>query len=152
MPLFPVMLKLKDKKCLVVGGGKVAERKVSTLLKYESNVSVISLSVTEQISKLASNTLINLKLKHFEIKDVNGFYLVFASTDDSEVNREIVEECLSKNILCCAVDENWRNASFTTPASFQIDDFVVCVSSDGKSCKDSKNLKNKIRKLLNGRL
>ena len=148
---FPVSLLLSRKPCLIVGGGKVAERKLKKLLASGAKVTVVCPEPSQYIQEKADNCMINLFKREYIKNDSKGFFLVFTATDSSEVNKQIIKECNKKGILCCAVDRNWRKGSFVTPASFTKGNFTVSISSNGEKCRESKELKNKIKLFLNGK-
>lgn len=145
---FPVNLILKGRSCLVVGGGKVGTRKLEKLLLAGAEISVISPVVSEFISALADSGKIKLIPREFQKTDTRGFSLVFAATNNKDVNKKVIKRCNKKGILCCAVDKNWESGSFVTPASFSKGDFSISVSSNGKKCKESKQIKNILKSAL----
>ncbi|HBM15451.1 MAG TPA: siroheme synthase [Lentisphaeria bacterium] len=145
---FPISLKLEGKPCLIVGGGKIAERKLQKLILAGADITVLCREPSKYISELFINGQIKLAVREYMKQDSKGFFLVFAATNDKAANKKIVKECNKKHILCCAIDKNWKNGSFITPASFVNEEFLVSVSSNGSKCKDSKRLKNRIQSSL----
>jgi len=145
---FPINLKLIGKPCLIVGGGKIAERKLQKLILTGANITVLCSEPSQYISELFLKGQIKLDIRKYMKQDSKGFFLVFAATNDPSVNKRILKECNKKNILCCAVDKNWENGTFINPASFVNEELLVSVSSNGNRCKDSKRLKNRIQSFL----
>jgi len=82
MAYYPVVLYVKGRRCLVVGGGKVAFRKVASLLEEEACVTVISPSFTEDLLKLAEGKAVNFVRRTYQQGDMKGFFIAFAATDD----------------------------------------------------------------------
>src|SRR3972149_2007567 len=91
MKYYPINLDLKGKKCLVVGGGRVAERRVISLLECEADVIVISPRVTPKLERLSVNKKITYKSRSYKPSDLRGAYLIIASTDNQKLNRHIGE-------------------------------------------------------------
>ena len=143
---YSVNLILEHKKCLVIGGGKVATRKIRGLLETPAEIHVISPKASKAIQDLASKGDINFIAKDFQEKDLKGMYLVFIASNDRKLNKQITELCLQKKILCCAVDDNWRNGLFITPASVERNGVKVAISTNGKSCRKTRLIKDNIAK------
>ncbi len=146
--LFPVSLILNERSCLIVGGGKIATRKLIKLLSTDARITIIAPVVSDFILEQAKLGKIALFVRKFQKADIKEFFLVFAATDSKEVNNKIVKLCNKKKILCCAIDRNWEKGSFITSASFAKEDFVISISSSGKKCKKSKQIKNFIKSSL----
>lgn len=146
--LFPVNLILKDKKCIIVGGGKIASNKIKKLISSGIIPTVISPEVSNTIVDYHREGLARLISRDFEDKDIEGAFLVFIATDNKSLNSHINNLCQKKNILCCAVDGDWHNSNFITPASFKEDGVTVSVSTGGKSCRLSRLLKEHIKKIV----
>ena len=141
---YPANLILRDKKCLIIGGGKVAARKLDGLLKTSVNVTVVAPEVSESIRTLAQNQAITLLNRPFSSKDILHHDIVFIATNDKILNGKIVRICKKRKILCCSVDESWRAGDFICPASFEKDGFTIAVSSNGVSCRKSRLIKENI--------
>jgi len=89
MRYYPVNLDVRNRECLVVGGGGVGERKVRTLLECEAIVTVVTLLATESLRALASGSSIKLEKKEYEPSDMEGKFLVIGATDNEAVNEEV---------------------------------------------------------------
>ena len=145
--IYPINLIPKGRKCLLVGGGKVASRKVSKLLEAGFNVTVLAPQISESILRSASNNPIRIIRRRFESRDLDeSYFIVFAATDDRCLNRLVLSECHARGLLCSAIDENWADGDFITPASFEKNGINVAVSSSGTSCRRSKMIKNNLAK------
>lgn len=141
---FPLFIDLKNKNILVIGAGKIAFRKVDTLLKYNANITVITKDVKEEkFSTLKNIDIIIGEFKETLLKDK---FLVVAATDNPEFNRYIYELCNSKNILVNNItskeEMNCRFASI-----LETEDYQIAISAKGNPSK-SKALKNKLKNLL----
>jgi len=137
----PISLLLKGRRCLVVGGGRVAARKAAKLTEAGADLTVVAPTIREQIKALPG---INLCERAFEETDLDGAYLVFAVTDAAALNRRIIDCCREKEILCSAADANWPEGDFILPASFSEDGLTVAVSTGGRSCRRSRLLRESL--------
>jgi glutamyl-tRNA reductase len=140
----PISLLLAGRPCLVVGGGKVALRKTGHLLDADAVVHVVAPEFCEELAALPVNRFARV----FEPADVDGKLLVFACTNDRFVNRQVLEACREKNILCSCVDGNWAQSDFTTPAITRRDNLTLTVSTGGQSCRQAKLVKDSLAKHL----
>ncbi len=130
MAYFPFYIDLKNKNCYIIGGGKVALRKVQTLLEYEAKITLISENVCDEIELFKNE--ITIIYKSFEMEDlVNPFYVVSA-TNDNKLNEEISDYCLGNNILVNVVDDIDK-CNFIFPAVLKEGDITIGVSTSGKS-------------------
>jgi glutamyl-tRNA reductase len=144
----PINLFLEDRPCLVVGGGKVALRKIQLLLEAGARVTVVSPELNPEVAELVTNNKISHTERMFEPGDIEGSTLVYAATNSRAANRKVLECCREKNILCCCVDGNWKQSDFTTPAITQHNQLTLSVSSGGNDCRQSKMVKNSLERHL----
>lgn len=144
----PINLLIQGRSCLVVGGGKVAFRKIRLLLDAGAIVSSVSPEMCDEVKELSEKELITHQKRDFEQQDVEGAMIVFAATNCRPINRHILEACRKRNILCCCVDGNWSDADFTTPAITRQNGLTVSVSSNGRNCRQSKMVKNSLARHL----
>ena len=129
---YPVVLCLRGRRCLLVGGGKVARRKVERLLAAGAAVTVIAPSLSPDLQVLWERGEITWERRSYREGDIQGFFLVFAASSDPLVNRKVGEEAQSRGILCSVVDCP-TVSSFLTPAVVEWEGLVVALSSGGKS-------------------
>jgi len=142
---YPVSLIIKDRKCLVIGGGAVAERKVLPLLKSGASVEIISLKITSKLKKLVQEGLISYRQGDYDPVDLAGTFLVIGATSSKDVNRRIAADCFERNILVNIVDDpEW--CSFFVPAVMKRGSFQVAVSTDGKSPLLARKIKESLQK------
>jgi len=138
MAHYPINLDLKGRRCLVIGGGSVAERKVETLLEFEAEVVVIAPEITAKLSDLASSgTIQHLAVSYLSDPSdssdrLQGALLVFAATDDREVNKRVSADCQSRGILVNVVDDP-ELCTFFVPAIVQREDLIISISTSGRS-------------------
>jgi precorrin-2 dehydrogenase / sirohydrochlorin ferrochelatase len=132
MSLFPMFVKLRDRLCVVLGGGQIAEAKIPGLLAAEANVRVIAPEVTESLATRAREGQIEWVRKTFEREDLRGAYLVVAATSAIEVNHEIFREAEARGILCNAVDDP-DYCHFYYPSVVRRGALQIAISTEGLS-------------------
>lgn len=130
--LYPIYLQLAGKKCLVVGGGKVAERKVETLLEYEASIRVVSPAAEPNIHIWSDQGLLDWWRGVFQPQDLDDVFLVFIATGDEDINKGIAALCREKGILVNAVDDP-PNCDFYVPSILRRNSLCVAISTEGKS-------------------
>jgi len=128
---YPLLLDLKNKKVVVVGGGCVAERKVLGLLSAGALVKLVSPEATETLVKMASDGLIDHIAKAFIPEDLDGAWLVISATDDSGVQELVYKETLSRRIFCNVVDQP-EFCSFIVPSIVRRGDLCLSISTGGR--------------------
>ncbi len=147
VPLYPIFVNLAQKKCLVVGGGQVALRKVVTLLEHEAEVWVVSPESCAGIMSLAESNQITLIPRRFMRDDLQHVNLVIAATNDQVLNRTIALYCKSLNIMLNSVDDP-GNCDFFVPAVLRRKSLVIAISTEGKSPLFAKRLKEDLSKTI----
>lgn len=140
---YPVFLKLEDKLCVVVGAGRVAERRVRGLCDASARVRVVGVTATEGILKLADEGAIHLCQRAFEPSDLDGSTLVIAATDRADVNRAVQKAAKCRGILFCGADRH-TDSDFIVPAVVQRGDLQVAISTGGKSPAYARLLRREI--------
>jgi len=143
MPYYPIFLDLHDKNVLVVGGGKVAERKVQNLLTYGCQINIISPKLTAHLSRLAATGSITRIPRDAIDKTMNDAFMVIAATNDPKVNSTIAAKAKERGLLINAVDQP-GDCNFIMPSIVKRGDLHVAISTAGKSPA----LAKKIRKQM----
>lgn len=149
---FPLFVNLKNKKVLVIGGGKVAFKKISKIMEYEADITVIAENIAEEKLLELKNLKIENNRKIENNKDeieklVEEYFLVIAATDNEELNENIAEICDSKGILINNVSSKTKmNVMFG--GIVKNDEFQIAISTSGKNCKRSRAMKSEIQKVL----
>ena len=149
---FPLFVNLKNKKVLVIGGGKVAFKKISKIMEYEADITVIAENIAEEKLLELKNLRIENNRKIGNNKDeikklVKEYFLVIAATDNEELNENIAEICDSKGILVNNVSSKTKmNSMFG--GIVKNDEFQIAISTNGKNCKRSRAMKSEIQKVL----
>lgn len=148
MAYFPLFVDLKDKNVLIVGGGRVACRKVLKIIPFESKITVVAPDICDEMSEiLSSNKSIKYKKKRVECEDIKEAFIVISATNDSSVNCEVANICKRYGILVNSVDDI-ENCSFIFPALIKKSDFVVGLSTSGKAPDVTAHLRSLIEKAL----
>jgi precorrin-2 dehydrogenase/sirohydrochlorin ferrochelatase len=117
---------------VVVGGGKIAERRIGTLRAMGARITLVSPRLTPALKALAHGNTIRWIPRPYEKGDLSGALLGFAATDDPEVNRRVAEEADSINILVNVATDP-EGSSFHLPSFFSRGAIQIAVSTDGRS-------------------
>tara|TARA_B100002019_G_scaffold177329_1_gene153096 strand:+ start:684 stop:2054 length:1371 start_codon:yes stop_codon:yes gene_type:complete len=129
---FPLNLYLKNKSCLIIGGGSVALRKAILLSKTDAKINVVSPQIKAELLSLVRQSNGTYLDHEFETNDIKDYFLVIAATNNYDVNEKVSEEARKKNILVNVVDTP-ELCDFIFPAIIDRDPLVVSVSSSGSS-------------------
>ena len=133
MPTFyPVFLNLEGRRCVVIGGGQVAEGKVLKLIDSGAKIVVISPDATQAIRAAAQRGDIEFNLRKYQAGDLQGAFLVIAATNDRIVNQAIFEEAEGLGVLLNAVDDPPR-CSFIAPSIVERGPVTLAISTGGAS-------------------
>jgi precorrin-2 dehydrogenase len=132
MSFFPIYLEMTGRRCLVIGGGAVAERKIANLVEAGAEVTVISPDVSENVAHWSKNNSIQLKTKCYQSGDLDGYELAFVATDDDRVNASVYQEGKSRGVWVNAADDP-AHCDFILPSVLRRGDLTVAVSSGGQS-------------------
>lgn len=148
--LYPITLNKMDTKTVVVfGGGPVGERKVRGLLDASATVLLISPEATDGLRQLAQAGRIQWRQRTFRVGDTAEGDLVFAATNQREVNRAIADEARSQRILCNVAD-NPAEGDFHSMAVLRTDGLIVGVNNERRQPKRAVAVRERIRRLLAG--
>jgi precorrin-2 dehydrogenase len=129
---YPILVDLHGKKALVVGGGKVAQRKIETLLEHGASVLVVARELTAKLEELRSAKRIGFLGAEFSEAFADGAFLVFAATDDASLNRRVSQAAQQRGLLVNAVDQP-ADCNFIVPSVLSRGDLLIAVSTSGKS-------------------
>ena len=142
MNYYPAFLNLKSRKAVVVGGGKVAERKVSALLKAGADVTVISPSITPGLQKELSRKRIMHLSRTYKRGDLRGALLAIAATDSPETNRRVSKDAPA---LVNVVDVP-AECNFIAPSVVRRGPLLLAVSTSGTSPAFARTLRKELEK------
>ncbi|OMD77125.1 MULTISPECIES: bifunctional precorrin-2 dehydrogenase/sirohydrochlorin ferrochelatase [Paenibacillus] len=143
----PIMLDCEGQPCVVIGGGVVAERKVSGLLEAGAAVKVISPSLTDPLDSLAEKGLLIWMDRTYAPGDLRGAFLVYAATNDRAVNEEVARESRRLGIHV-NVASHAEAGNFITPGVVRRGRLTVAVSTSGAGPLAATKIKNVLEKAL----
>ena len=132
MGYYPVLLDLAGRRCVMVGGGLVAERRVAGLLAADAHVIVIAPRLTPALAALAAEQRIEHEPRGYRDGDLAGADLAFVATDAGEVNHAVAREARERSIWINAADDPAR-CTFILPALVRRGDLTVAVATGGSS-------------------
>jgi uroporphyrin-III C-methyltransferase/precorrin-2 dehydrogenase/sirohydrochlorin ferrochelatase len=142
---YPLMLKVKDEPCLVVGGGPVALQKARALRRAGADVTVISPRFVPAFRRLRVRRI----ARRFRPGDVASRVLVIAATDDPKVNRAVSMACRKRSLPVNVVDVP-ELCSFIVPSILRRGPVVIAVSTGGQSPSLAKALRRKLEEVVPG--
>lgn len=130
--LYPVVLRLRDRRVLVVGGGKVGARKAAGLVEAGAHVVVVSPRFEPAFARLVDAAALTLIERRYTVEDLAGMALVVAATDDREVNAQVSTDARRAGVLVSVVD-NAHASDFIVPAVVRRGDLLLAISTGGRS-------------------
>jgi siroheme synthase-like protein len=132
MSYYPIFLNLSGQRCLVVGGGAVAERKVAGLLDAEASVTIVSPTLTVELTRLVKEKKIRHFMRDYRKGDLSGYRLAFVATDTSQVNRAVYEEAQEVEVFINTADDP-AHCDFILPSVLRRGKLQVAVATGGTS-------------------
>ena len=143
MRYYPVYLDMRGRKALVIGGGAVGSRKAQTLLRAGARVTVVSPQASEAIQALAAEGRLTWHPRPYRASDLEAVFLVFAATDDPELNRRVQTDAVRANVLCNLADQPDRG-QFILPSIVERGDLLVSISTCGQSPAVARRLRQEL--------
>lgn len=131
MKFYPINLNIENKKCFVIGGGKIALEKLLGLIGAGAKVEVIAPNFCEEIEELAAQKKINLIREKYSEEKISDGVILIAATNNFELNQKILEDGRKKNFLVNIVDN--FDGDFILPSRIRRGDFLLAISTAGKS-------------------
>lgn len=147
MDHLPIFCQLRDRDCLLVGGGDVAERKARLLLDAGARLTVNARNVVPQFAAWAESGRVTLVKGDFNESLLDSCWLVIAATDDEQVNERVSQAAEARRIFCNVVDAP-KQASFIMPSIIDRSPLMVAVSSGGTSPVLARLLREKLEAIL----
>lgn len=130
--MYPVTLEVKNRRCLVVGGGGVALRKVQGLVEEGARVTVVAPEVVAPLAEMADRGEIDLERRPYHADADNGWALVFAATDDRETNASVFRDAEDAGVWCNVADDP-ELCSFHLPARVRRGPLQIAIGSAGEA-------------------
>jgi precorrin-2 dehydrogenase/sirohydrochlorin ferrochelatase len=147
MKYYPVHLNIKEKVCVVIGGGEVAERKVKKILLCGGKVRVVSPDLTPLLSKWASQGKIDYIQRKYHCRYLKKASLVYAATSDRRVNAQIARDAARLGLLVNVADSA-RESTFILPATLRKNRITIAVSTDGLSPARAVRIRDRLKELM----
>lgn len=141
---YPVNLLVTDRRCVVVGAGRIAARKIESLLEAGADVTVVAPEVGETVRAWADAGRLQLVERPFTEADVEDAWLVVTATDDPEVNRAVFSAGEARRVFVNSADDP-ANCSFTLMSVVRRGDIVVTIGTNGRSPALATYLKDHVR-------
>jgi len=145
MKYYPVNLDLTHKRCVVIGGGEVAERKVERLLECGARVTVVSRTLTPGLAKGKAAGQLEHVDRDYEATALDGAFMVIGATDRGDVNERISGDATARGLLVNIVDDPDR-CNFILPSLVRQGDLSIAVSTGGKSPALAKKLRKELER------
>jgi len=142
---YPIFLNISGKRCVVVGGGKVALRKVRMLLEYEARVEVISPELCSELKGLARDGKICALNREYQAGDLKGATIAIAATANSDINLKVLNEAQREAILVNVVDDP-EISDFIVPAYVRRGVITIAVSTSGRSPALARKIRTRLEK------
>lgn len=143
MDFLPVTIRTKNKKVLIVGGGKVATHKALILSRFIDTLTIIAPDISEELQALP----FTIKKKEFEESDLDGTDILFVCTGNHSLNKEIKRLAEQKKILTSVCD-NPAECDFISPAIAKREHITIAVGSDSQNVKQSIRIRDRINALI----
>ncbi|MCA1764872.1 MAG: bifunctional precorrin-2 dehydrogenase/sirohydrochlorin ferrochelatase [Desulfobulbaceae bacterium] len=147
MKYFPINLDINNRRCVVIGGGKVAARKVAALLTCGGKIRLISPELDDELRQFVQNGRIEWRQRPYRQGDLAGAFLVIAATDEEQVQAEVFREAEKNNQLINVADVPPR-CNFILPAVVRRKDLTIAVSTAGASPALARKLRRRIEGLI----
>ena len=129
---YPMMMNIAGRRCVVVGGGKVAERKVASLLEAGAMVVLVSPAMTPLLFSMVKSGMIEHVSRRYRKGDLKRAFLCVVATNDRRLQERIWKEAEDQGVLANIVDSD-EDCDFLVPSYFRRGDLVISISTSGKS-------------------
>lgn len=142
---YPIFLNIQGKKCLVVGGGNVALRKVQALLEHGADIEIVSPDLCPELKQLEKEEKIRTIQRDYKQADLKNAFIAIAATNDANTNERIAAGARRSGVLINVVDDP-DNSDFIAPSYFRRGDIVVAVSTCGRSPALARKIRGELEK------
>ena len=141
------MLRLEGLRCVVVGGGSVAHRKVEGLLQAGAEVGVVAPRLSSELAKLVEQGLVRCEQRPYRQGDLSGATLAFAATDSRQVNAAVADDARQLRLPVNVADDP-AGSTFQVPAVVERAGLTLAVSTGGRSPAFARRLREELEQLL----
>ena len=149
MGYYPFFLEMNRRRCVVIGGGTVAERRIEGLLGAGASVAVISPTINEGLENLRLERRIRHIERGYETGDLTGYELAFAATDEPEVNARVYRDARAQGVWINSADDP-AHCDFILPAVIRRGDLTVAVSTGGASPAATRAIREELDQYFTG--
>lgn len=145
---FPLFINISGKTVVVVGAGKIARRRIETLLNFDCRIRVVALEALPDVAVYAEEKNLELRIKPYEPSDLEGADYVLAASNDKQLNHEIYETCKKGNIPVNVADDK-EKSDFYFPGIIRKNGITVGVTAEGRDHRLAKRATRAIADCLN---
>jgi siroheme synthase-like protein len=131
-PYYPMLLNISGRRCVVVGGGRVALRKVRALLEHGAIIEVISPDLCPELAEMTEPGEIRTTRRNYRPGDLKNAFIAIAATDNSDMNRRIAKEARSGAVLVNVADDP-ESSDFIVPSYARRGGVTIAVATAGQS-------------------
>ncbi|WP_075980654.1 NAD(P)-binding protein [Bacillus massilinigeriensis] len=146
---YPIHIDLSGKEVVVIGGGKVATRKVHGLISSGANITVVSPQISDDIKKLIQDNTICWKEKVFSPTDIAGAFLIIVATNNQETNKMVLESALPQQLINAADD--FHESNCIIPSMIKRGKLTISVSTNGASPTLTKYIRKSLEEMFDDR-
>ncbi len=144
MSFLPIAINVENKKILIIGGGNVALQKVKKLLPFCKNITIVAPKIKEDLKKIHE---VNIIVDIYRGKYLKDMFMVYACTNNSSVNEQVLKDSGKKGILCNRTDKS-KESHFHSSAILETENLVVGINTKGKSPKRLIQIRNDLRNFI----
>lgn len=144
--MYPILVDLQQMSILVIGGGRIAQRKVLGLVAAEGHPTVLSPELTDELQKLATDGKITWLQENYRIGAARDFQMVFCCTNDPQVNQQVATEISPHQLFNDTTQQERSN--FFNMAYLRDETVGLAATTFGRSPKQAKALKGKLQEWL----
>ena len=150
---FPIFIDISDKKIVVVGGGNIATRRVSTLLHFTKQIIVVAPEITSEMRKLVDEEQVKWVCSEYRQEQILDAHIVIAATNQPQINHQVRNDCkyvekTSGHSILVSVADDKELCDFYFPGIVKNDEIVIGISSSGKSPAKVKALRRRMENLF----
>ena len=142
---YPAFIDVRDRACVVIGGGGIGEEKVFKLLECNARVRVISPEINDGVQELVDGDRVTWVRREYRQGDLEGAFIAIAAINDNGANKQIAQEAEQRNVLLNVVDVT-HLCTFIAPSVVRVGDVAIAASTGGASPA----LARKLREVLSG--
>lgn len=147
MAYYPIFLEMEGRRCLVIGGGKEAQRKVTGLMTAGGRVTVIAPKLTRDLQAMLAAGEIEYTQREYQDGDVEGYEVCMIATDDGAVNGDVAAEGKRRGVWVNATDDT-KNCDFILPAVIRRGSITLAASTGGSSPALARRLREELEAYL----